>query len=891
MEIVLNKKSYPDNGIFTEKKNGQFCNLKIYPLVATLEKHAGLISDMAEAFNEEQIGINYLIYGNGENYQFLEDNIRYSSTEYNQYINLVYILEDYDCNYDKIKQAKILICKENSFFDYFEYKIQLGTFCIYMYSKYYNVFMKHFWYYFQDDVFCYDNLICYAMIVKNAGPEFEQILLNNLQYIDRWCIVDTGSTDGTQEIIKRVLKNKKGKLYEQPFVNFKVSRNNCLDFAGTTCKFTMMLDDTYQLRGNIRTFLNEVRGDQFSDSFSLLIQSDDNEYYSNRIIKSNTFLRYKYTIHEVITDENNINVTIPKECAWVFDVRSDYMEKRTNDRKYLDLQMLFDELNETPDDPRSLYYIAQTYGCLKDYVNQAKYFELRLAHPVQGYIQEKIDTFFELARIYNFKIHRGTNKDITDGIGMVPEEEWEVCKKLYLEAYNLDTNRPDSLYFIGIHYYLIGDYQQAYIYFKKGFEIGYPINSQYSLKPTLSFHFLPKFLTEVCYYVEDHELGKKSAELYLTNNPSTNLISNWYNIHSEIVKMGKMITIKQTDKTFVIVADGGWTNWNGNTLETEGLGGSETWVIETARNIKSINASFLVIVFCKTNEIDYHCGVEYRPISSFNKFVVNNVVDYCIISRYTQYIPVALKGNCKNVGVIFHDLLIPETIIPNHPKLKWIFGLTDWHGEQIKKMFPCFKEIVHTTNYGIEKFEISSKIKNSFIYSSFPNRGLSVLLKLWPRILELLPDATLNVYCDLNHEWTNKVAPDEISFIKQNINKPGIVNHGWVSKKELYDAWSKTEYWLYPCIFEETFCLTAYEAAISKTFVITNNLAGLSETVGNRGLIIEGDPTTTMWQDTFIERFKGLNETFKNQMILKNYNFVRSWKEQTEKLMKHITLE
>ena len=149
--------------------------------------------------------------------------------------------------------------------------------------------------------------ICLCMIVKNAGPLFEEVLTENLPNFDKWCILDTGSTDGTQDVIRRILAKKNGNLYEEPFVNFKVSRNRCLELAGHTCKFIMMLDDTYSLRGDIRSFLNEVRGDQFSDTFSMLIQSDDTEYYSNRIIKSNTDLRYIYTIHEVINNENNRN--------------------------------------------------------------------------------------------------------------------------------------------------------------------------------------------------------------------------------------------------------------------------------------------------------------------------------------------------------------------------------------------------------------------------------------------------------------------------------------------------------------------------------------------------------------------------------------------------------
>jgi glycosyltransferase involved in cell wall biosynthesis len=51
----------------------------------------------------------------------------------------------------------------------------------------------------------------------------------------------------------------------------------------------------------------------------------------------------------------------------------------------------------------------------------------------------------------------------------------------------------------------------------------------------------------------------------------------------------------------------------------------------------------------------------------------------------------------------------------------------------------------------------------------------------------------------------------------------------------------------------ETYCVTALEAALSKTLVITNNLAGLSDTVGNRGIIVEGDPMTLEWRNKVLD--------------------------------------
>jgi predicted O-methyltransferase YrrM len=897
--IVLNKKEYPDNGVFTQIDHPEFCNLKIYPLVGILEKEAGILSDLAEAYVSENIKCNCIIYTDleSERVQLLNDNLLnfenklITKDEYlftNKNINIVLIDESFN-NYSIIS-GDIILSKEHILFDKsFKYKIKISEKTLYLND--YDTFMKYFWYYFDDSGnFNYDNLICFTMIVKNAGPLLAKVLTENLPIIDRWCILDTGSTDGTQDIIRSILKNKKGKLYEEPFVNFKVSRNRCLELAGNTCKFILMVDDTYILKGNLRKFLNEVRGDQFSDSFSLLIQSDDTEYYSNRIIKTTTGLRYIHIIHEVITNENNKNVTIPDRDAYIFDERAEYMETRTNNRKQFDLELLFKEVEEDPDDPRALYYIAQTYGCIGDELSKAKYFELRIRHPVEGYFQEKIDSLFELARTYNFKVNCET-KELMKAGEKLTESQWKKCEELYLQAYALDNKRPDSLYFIGIHYYLLGNYQLAYKYFKMGFEVGYPLGSQYSLKPTLTFHFLPKFLAEVCYYIGDYSLGLAASNLFLISNkyntPSSNswnLMMNWYSIHKNL---NGMVLRPPTDKgrIFCIVTDGGWEPWSGKDILTKGLGGSETWVIETAKYVKEY---FNVVVFCKTDKPEMFEGVGYNPIELFREFISSVKVEYCIISRFTEYAHVATKGHAENIGIIFHDVLVPDTIIPTTDKLKWVIGLTDWHSNTIKNTFPNVK--VFTLNYGINPIPIETKVKNSFIYSSFPNRGLVVLLRIWPKIISKLPDATLNIYCNLEQEWVNKVAPETMREIKAllKVNKKGIKVHGWVSKLQLSTAWATADYFLYPCTFEETFCLTAVEAAISKTCVISNNLAGLSETIGNRGIIIHGDPYSEEWQKECLDKLFNIDLTVKNELISINYRWAseRSWKYQTEYFLK-----
>ena len=897
-KVILNKKEYTDTGIFQKNFIQEYCNLHIYPLVGLLEREAGLLSDIAEEITKEGGVVSYKIYGKNERTEFIEDNLHHFDNMYINYGNTIIYVDDSIVKYDLLQLGEIILSKQNNFMDNTFERIHIQTLekVIYTTKKYSN-FIKKVLNYFPNG---YDNLICYTMIVKNAGPLLEQVLTDNLGLIDRWCILDTGSTDGTQDIIKRVLKDKRGTLYEEPFVNFKVSRNRCLELAGKSCKFILMLDDTYSMKGDLRSFLNTVRGDQFSDSFSLLIQSEDTEYYSNRIIKSLTNLRYIHTIHEVITDQNNINVTVPPEKAIIYDNRADYMEKRTMDRKQFDLELLFQEVKDYPDDPRALYYIAQTYGCIGDEVNKAKYFEQRITHPVQGYFQEKIDALFELARCYNFRISSVTKEPLTKSL---TETEWKRCEELYLEAYNMDTSRPDSIYFIGIHYYLTGNLQVAYNYFKKGFEIGYPIGSQYSLKPTLTFHFLPKFLTELSYYFKNYQLGLDSAKLFLTsskfNTPtgdSWNLMSNWYKIHEQMLQLPIVQVGKTMDKPiFCFVTDGGWEPWTGKDILTKGMGGSETWIIEMAKWI-SRTGKYHVVVFCKTNEPDFYENVGYNPIQLFHSFIATTEVEYCIISRYTEYIPVALHGNAKNIGIIFHDNVLPETVIPVDDKIKHIWGLTEWHANQIKGIFPMFDNIIEHIHYGINTDYFNEhpiKTKNSFIYSSFPNRGLVVLLKMWVRIRERFPDATLNIYCNIEQEWVNQVAPEMMKEIKTllKVIKGGIKVHGWVSKRILAEAFQSSEYFLYPCIFEETFCLTAVEAAISKCVVITNGLAGLSETA-KHGITVPGNPYTSTWQEECLKTLFNVMEKG-SETIETNYNDAKSrtWEIQAHTLLSNLKIK
>ena len=755
-------------------------------------------------------------------------------------------------------------------------------------------FNSHFSYYINENgtVLDYDNLIHLTMIVKNAGDIFEEVLTKNLPIIDRWTILDTGSTDNTVEIIKKVLiGKKKGELYQEPFIDFGTSRNRCLELAGSSCKYKLMLDDTYVIEGNLRGFLEETRGDQFSDSFSLYITSDDVQYCSNRITKTTSKLKYIYKIHEVIQMENNVNVCIPIEEARIHDTRSDYMEKRTMDRKEYDLKLLFEMVEELPNDPRHLYYIGQTYNLIKKYELAFEYFMKRVEHSVEGNPQEKLDACFEAARLANFYLNK----------------PWEECEKLYLRSFEIDKTRPEAMYFIGIHYYLNNDKLKAYQYMKNAFEIGYPIHCQYSLKPTLSYHFVPKFLSELCYQFEDYETGEKCCKTFLESkilkNEYLDAMKSWNDIFIILNKFNvkNMLQPKKSEKPyFCFLADGGFNKWSGCTILKQGVGGSETYIIELARYIQK-SGKYNVVVFCNCEENEIFEGVEYRFLNEFFDFVRENEVEHCIISRYSEYIPFALKSHINNVYFVAHDLTPTGIIFPLEPKFKKVFCLSEWHVHHFTEIFPQLKDITVPFYYGIDKelFDCgqSNKKLYKFIYSSFPHRGLLPLLQIWPRIINKYPSASLYIHCDVEGKWVNENATEYMKLVKDLLytmmkeRKYNIYYMGWTSKEKLAQSWKTADVWFYPCIFRETFCLTALEAAISKTLVVTNNLAALQNTVGDRGVVVHCKDyfITDEWINESLEKlFDVLNNREKREFFVnKNYEWAKNmtWENRANELM------
>jgi glycosyltransferase involved in cell wall biosynthesis len=84
--------------------------------------------------------------------------------------------------------------------------------------------------------------ICLSMIVKDEAGVIERCLRSVRPFIHAWAIVDTGSTDGTQDLIRNALGDLPGQLAEHPWVDFATNRNQALQLARGLGTYAMFID-------------------------------------------------------------------------------------------------------------------------------------------------------------------------------------------------------------------------------------------------------------------------------------------------------------------------------------------------------------------------------------------------------------------------------------------------------------------------------------------------------------------------------------------------------------------------------------------------------------------------------------------------------------------------
>lgn len=127
---------------------------------------------------------------------------------------------------------------------------------------------------------------------------------------------------------------------------------------------------------------------------------------------------------------------------------------------------------------------------------------------------------------------------------------------------------------------------------------------------------------------------------------------------------------------------------------------------------------------------------------------------------------------------------------------------------------------------------VVTRVRNRFIWVSAYARGLRRLVDFFPQILAHLPDAELHVFRK----------PDSDEDVEYLRARPYVTVRGFVTNDAVQAEMRRAEYWLYPTDFVETYCISALEAQRAGVICIATALGALTETVGDRGVLLRTRP-------------------------------------------------
>jgi glycosyltransferase involved in cell wall biosynthesis len=291
--------------------------------------------------------------------------------------------------------------------------------------------------------------ICLNMIVRNEAHIVRDVLHAVAPYITSWVIVDTGSDDGTQEVIKTQMASLgiPGELHERPWRSFGQNRSEALRLAQGHSDYIWVMDadDTVQGRPDF--------GGLSADVYAMRV-NDGLVYWRRQLFRDGVPWRYVGVVHEYA------------DCDLPFvEARLDgdyYIESRrlgarnADPQKYArDRDLLLAEVDRNPDDERSVFYLAESYFNLGDFAN-ARVWAARRAE-MGGWAEEVYYAMWQVAQSMSRL-----------------NEPWPDIQDAYLRAWEFRPTRAEPLHAIAARYRTEQRYQLGYLFAERAAEIPLP---------------------------------------------------------------------------------------------------------------------------------------------------------------------------------------------------------------------------------------------------------------------------------------------------------------------------------------------------------------------------------------------------------------------------------
>lgn len=245
--------------------------------------------------------------------------------------------------------------------------------------------------------------ICLAMIVKDEFDTIEKCLTSVKDHISYWVICDTGSTDGTQDLIKKLMSdsNIPGELHERPWVDFAYNRTESLKLAKGKADYIMVIDaDDHLVTNGGEAMLKNLKHDQYH----IKIEHGGLTYYRPQIIRDEYDWSYAGVLHEFLDPPKDVKLLPPVVLphlvikAAASEARGGFSGKKKyiHDALILEKALLAEDL-----DPgmkiRYTFYLAQSYRDAGEHARALAAYEARVE--LGGWEEEVYYSKYMIARL------------------------------------------------------------------------------------------------------------------------------------------------------------------------------------------------------------------------------------------------------------------------------------------------------------------------------------------------------------------------------------------------------------------------------------------------------------------------------------------------------------
>jgi len=333
------------------------------------------------------------------------------------------------------------------------------------------------------------------MIVKDEAHVIERCLRSVLPFIDKWIISDTGSTDETMDIVRRVLAGKPGTLIERRWRNFAHNRNESLELAAAVADYVFFID------ADETAILTEAfdKSSLTHDGYYLTCEYDDTRFARVALISTRLRWTWKGVLHEFLESDRSAEFGTLEQPR--IRIAHEGARSRDPDTYVKDAQVLEEALASEPDNTRYVFYLAQSY---KDAGKPAKAREVYARRALMGGFDEEV---------WYAKYQLGV---LAERLDLPPAE----VSRAYLEAWEFRPSRAEPLLALARYHRLRDEFNLGVLYARQASRIPKPADLLFVEAACYRWQALDE-LSVSAYYAgpEDEGIAATRALLALPDLP------------------------------------------------------------------------------------------------------------------------------------------------------------------------------------------------------------------------------------------------------------------------------------------------------------------------------------------------------------------------------------